>query len=256
MGNVLYFEMDARRKLVLVVLADNSNDDGYCGPSLELIALKASISIRKCRDHLHALEQEGWVNIAPGRGGGLVNRYYLNLDKIRQGAEDRKEKIKSEKASRRNGNHGIDDTLDSNDVKPDDPNIKGDAEDTKADSGVLQNHQGTIKEPSKESSGTSGLNFLDSIVPRLRSSDEKLKDYERLKGWAELEITSDPFSDRQRASLLRAIDEVCGGFVQSELCNEIAGWTFLDDENKELWNARVKYFYSPSKAQGRATSEL
>ena len=101
MGNVLDIEMDARRKLVLLVLADYAEDDGSkIFPSQPLIALRASISERKWRDHLHALEKKDWVKIIPGRGRSRVNNYQLNVDKIRLVAAKRKEQINIEKASR------------------------------------------------------------------------------------------------------------------------------------------------------------
>ena len=97
MGNVFYLNVKPTRKLVLVALADNANDDGFCWPSQRLIALKASISERKCRDHLHALEQDGWVKIIPGRGPGRVSHYNIDVEKIQQVASTRKEQIDFEK---------------------------------------------------------------------------------------------------------------------------------------------------------------
>ena len=105
MGDIFYLEMDARRKLVLLVLADHVREDGHCWPSQVLIALKASISERKCRDHLSALRQSGWLNVIPGRGRGLVNHYYLNVKRISRAAANRKEVVDLEKASHHNVIH-------------------------------------------------------------------------------------------------------------------------------------------------------
>ena len=65
MGRVFYLDMEPQRKLILLSLADNANDNGRCYPSQALTALKSSISVRRCRDHLHGLEYLA----PPGRSG-------------------------------------------------------------------------------------------------------------------------------------------------------------------------------------------
>ena len=80
--NVLDLDMDGRRKLVLVALADHADEDGLCWPSQALLAHRASISIRKLRVHLRGLENEGLLQTFVNKGPKEVNYYRLNVAKI------------------------------------------------------------------------------------------------------------------------------------------------------------------------------
>ena len=86
-SNVLDLDMDGRRKLVLVVLADHADEDGLCWPSQALIKHRASISIRKLRVHLRGLESEGLLKTFVNKGPREVNRYLLNVAKIAEAAK-------------------------------------------------------------------------------------------------------------------------------------------------------------------------
>jgi DNA-binding transcriptional ArsR family regulator len=83
---VLELDMDARRKLILAVLAEHANKDGLCWPSQALIARHASISIRKLRVHLRGLENEGLLRTFVNKGPREVNYYLLNVAKIAEAA--------------------------------------------------------------------------------------------------------------------------------------------------------------------------
>ena len=96
-SNVLYLKMPAHRKLVLAVLADHANERGDCWPSQALLAHRATISIRKLRDHLRGLEKDGWLRTFIGQGRGGVNVYQLNVSKITDAARIEKERIAKEK---------------------------------------------------------------------------------------------------------------------------------------------------------------
>jgi hypothetical protein len=53
----------ANIKIVLLSLADNANDDGYCWPSQETIAYKSSVSVRNLRRLIAQLEERGLVTV-------------------------------------------------------------------------------------------------------------------------------------------------------------------------------------------------
>jgi len=72
-------------KLVLLALADNANDDGYCWPSQEVIADKSSMTTRNLRRVLAALEERGYIRIDERRrpdGYKASNGYQLSPDKL------------------------------------------------------------------------------------------------------------------------------------------------------------------------------
>ena len=49
------------RKVVALALADEANDNGISYPSQQLLARKCRLSPRRLRDHLQALEDEGYL---------------------------------------------------------------------------------------------------------------------------------------------------------------------------------------------------
>lgn len=68
-------------KIVLLALADNANDGGYCWPSQEVIAHKASVSVRNLRRLLNELEDRGLIRIDARRrqdGYKAANGYQLS----------------------------------------------------------------------------------------------------------------------------------------------------------------------------------
>lgn len=74
------------RKLVLIKLADNANDQGFCWPSHQYIADQCEISKRSVINHISALEKMGLVTIKKRKkesGGNQSNYYYLHLDGVK-----------------------------------------------------------------------------------------------------------------------------------------------------------------------------
>jgi len=68
-------------KIVLLALADNANDGGYCWPSQDVIAHKASVSVRNLRRLLNDLESRGLIRIDARRrqdGYKAANGYQLS----------------------------------------------------------------------------------------------------------------------------------------------------------------------------------
>lgn len=71
------------RKLVLVKLADNANDQGMCFPSYQYIADVCEISKRSAINHIDALIEMGLVSKKErkNKDGSSSNIYFLHLDK-------------------------------------------------------------------------------------------------------------------------------------------------------------------------------
>ncbi|OBX06204.1 helix-turn-helix domain-containing protein [Gallibacterium genomosp. 3] len=71
------------RKLVLLKLADNANDDGICFPSYQYIADVCEISKASARTHIEALIQMGFISkkARKNKDGSSSNLYVLHLDK-------------------------------------------------------------------------------------------------------------------------------------------------------------------------------
>lgn len=71
------------RKLVLIKLADNANDDGECWPSIGYIARECEIGVSTVRAHIRALADAGFLTIKHRRNGELnqSNLYQLTLGK-------------------------------------------------------------------------------------------------------------------------------------------------------------------------------
>lgn len=70
------------RKLVLLKLADNANDQGMCFPSYQHIADQCEISRRSAITHINALIEMGLVSkkSRKNQDGSQSNIYYLHLD--------------------------------------------------------------------------------------------------------------------------------------------------------------------------------
>ena len=71
------------RKLVLIKLADNANDDGICFPSYQYIADVCEISRRSAVNHIESLIDMGFVikKSRKNKDGSSSNLYFLNLEK-------------------------------------------------------------------------------------------------------------------------------------------------------------------------------
>ena len=71
------------RKLVLLKLADNANDDGICFPSYQYIADKCEMSKRSAISHIDDLIKMGFVSkkARKNKDGSSANLYILHLTK-------------------------------------------------------------------------------------------------------------------------------------------------------------------------------
>ena len=69
------------RKLVLIKLADNANDDGICFPSYQYIADVCEISKASARTHIDALIEMGFISkkARKNKDGSSSNLYILHL---------------------------------------------------------------------------------------------------------------------------------------------------------------------------------
>jgi hypothetical protein len=73
------------RKLVLLKLADNANDQGECWPSYNYIAEQCEMSRRSVMDHVKKLETSGFLRREYRKGvkGNSSNVFHLNFDEKR-----------------------------------------------------------------------------------------------------------------------------------------------------------------------------
>ncbi len=74
------------RKLVLITLANRSDQYGKCWPSQELLADECGVSVRALAHHLKALEADGFITRSTkhlGRGNGSRTAYVLNLEQLK-----------------------------------------------------------------------------------------------------------------------------------------------------------------------------
>lgn len=73
------------RKMVLLKLADQANDDGLCWPSYQTIAEACEISRRSVIRHIQKLEEDGYLTITKtydkANQKNFSNRYNLTLDR-------------------------------------------------------------------------------------------------------------------------------------------------------------------------------
>ncbi|ELP8007736.1 helix-turn-helix domain-containing protein [Escherichia coli] len=74
------------RKLVLIKLADNANDNGECWPSYQHVADQCEVSRSTVKSHIRALEEMGLLKREFRRKGKLnqSNVFYLTLDNAQQ----------------------------------------------------------------------------------------------------------------------------------------------------------------------------
>ncbi len=73
-------EISGHEKLVMLALADNSNDQGICWPSLETIARKASVAERSARRLIRQLTDRGFLEVEINTSGKRKgNIYHLKV---------------------------------------------------------------------------------------------------------------------------------------------------------------------------------
>jgi DNA-binding transcriptional ArsR family regulator len=71
-------------KLVLLALADNANDNGYCYPGIDHLVRKSELSKRQVLRHLDRLEEMGLMRRQSGVGRGNNSEFWLDLDLIQE----------------------------------------------------------------------------------------------------------------------------------------------------------------------------
>lgn len=77
----------AADQLMMLALADNADDHGFCWPGLATLAAKCRVSESAARRTLHRLQDDGWLTIRAGGGRrpdgrGIPNSYSLDLDRL------------------------------------------------------------------------------------------------------------------------------------------------------------------------------
>lgn len=99
-------------KLVIMArLADYSNDEGVCYPSVETICRQLGLGESTVRTAIAELESSGWLRRESRRKGNrnTSNLYYLNADRLEALARIEKDKVAALKQQRRaNGSHPSD----------------------------------------------------------------------------------------------------------------------------------------------------
>ncbi|HFV9276881.1 TPA: helix-turn-helix domain-containing protein [Enterobacter asburiae] len=99
-------------KLVIMArLADYSNDEGVCYPSVETICRQLGLGESTVRTAIAELESSGWLRRESRRKGNrnTSNLYYLNADRLEALARIEKDKVAALKQQRRaNGFHPSD----------------------------------------------------------------------------------------------------------------------------------------------------
>ena len=82
MTDVWKLTLQAPRKMVLLALADNANDEGTdCWPSVGKLVEKCSMSERAVQGHLAALEEDGYIKRHERLGRS--NKFTIHVDRIR-----------------------------------------------------------------------------------------------------------------------------------------------------------------------------
>ncbi|MEG0558684.1 MAG: helix-turn-helix domain-containing protein [Comamonas sp.] len=65
-------DMSAAQKAVLISLADQANDDGYCWPSVKTITMRTCLSARAVQGAIRWLESSGILRSSERRGTSTV----------------------------------------------------------------------------------------------------------------------------------------------------------------------------------------
>ena len=75
---------DPYTRIILMTLADNSNDQGKCELPLRDLASECGVSLSSIQRYLRLLDETGWIEIYHQYdidGSNLPNVYELNLEK-------------------------------------------------------------------------------------------------------------------------------------------------------------------------------
>lgn len=74
----------AADRLMMLALADNSDDNGLAWPGMTRLAAKCCVGENAARATIRRLEGEGWLRVEVGGGSGRSNRYHLNMERLRE----------------------------------------------------------------------------------------------------------------------------------------------------------------------------
>ncbi len=96
------------RKLVLLKLADNANDQGECWPSIPYLAATCEMAERSVQNHIKWLHEQGFLWVEPRKsknGGHQSNIYHLTLERRLRSPleEDEKGDLPPEENQEKNG---------------------------------------------------------------------------------------------------------------------------------------------------------
>ena len=115
-------------KLVIMArLADYSNDDGVCYPSVETICRQLGLGESTVRTAIAELESSGWLRRESRRKGNrnTSNLYHLNAERLEALARIEKDKVAALKQQRRTNGFHPSDSVCSNGFHPSDSDKNG-----------------------------------------------------------------------------------------------------------------------------------
>jgi len=101
-------DVKGAKLMIMARLADYSNDDGVCYPSVETICRQLGLGESTVRTAIAELESSGWLRRESRRKGNrnTSNLYHLNADRLEALARIEKDKVAALKKQRRtNGFH-------------------------------------------------------------------------------------------------------------------------------------------------------
>lgn len=104
-------DVKGARLVIMARLADYSNDDGICYPSIETICRQLGLGESTVRTAIAELESAGWLRRESRRKGNrnTSNLYHLNTDRLEALARIEKDKVAALKQQRKsNGFHPSD----------------------------------------------------------------------------------------------------------------------------------------------------
>lgn len=101
LGYAFQLGLEPSLKLVYMGLADAADDDGgNCYPKVATLARKASISERQAQRNLKILRADDWCSIVGNEAGGRkTRRYRINVQKLREKADEAMEALRGDKLS-------------------------------------------------------------------------------------------------------------------------------------------------------------
>lgn len=211
------------KRLVLLAIADNANDDGYAWPSQATLATKTGLSVRSIQVHVSELMAEGLLAIdkVPRRAGRWHrNAYQMQLDHAQKPAHG--------------GNAqepALSDDDQANDVRPDQAQTDATPGAPRAHGpGAPRAHEPSVVEPSREPPEEEAAPLEVAVLNAcLDAIDECLG-----------QVGSVPRSEFD--NLRRAIEERDGYHLAiTQTCaarkGKVARWWTLKDEINKAWEA-------------------